>query len=284
MTATDAPAESPPTDSPERKQRRRALLFNSVLAAFAGLTAMIMVHEFVHLVAGAALGFPSTMVAFAVDHVGSPTPVEYAIMALSAPAFSLVSGLAMTFWLPFRRRGGFPHLLWLFFAFCSTQEGVTYLVITPFGVGDTGSSMQVLGAPVWVSILLCLIGVGGMFLNARLFAPHLIRHAGTETGDRNALGLFAWLFGMLLQTAFTFLYLTVAAVDLPPGDQIAVIMASMGVLVFAPMANIFARVKGVADQPYEPLTLPRIPVAGLVVSGVLVVTNIVLCVVGLALG
>lgn len=267
---TDVRAGARPADQLTRRQ----LLLNCVPAAVLGATAMIMVHEVVHLLTGAVLGYPSTMYAFGVTHDGAPTAGDEALMLLSAPAFSLISGLLLSVWLPLRRRGGFGHLVWLFFAFASIQEGIAYLCLTPFGVGDTGSAARVLGLPAWVGVVACLAGVGGMFLNARMFATHLVRHAGAEQGDRNAFSLFPWLYGMLVTSAITLLLLVITPMELSPGDQIAVISANTAILVFAPMANIFHR--QVAEVAYEPLALPRIPVAGLVAFGVLVLVNVAL--------
>lgn len=251
---------------------RRQLLLNGVVAAVLGVTAMIMVHELVHLVTGAALGFESTQYAYGVTHVGDPTPGQEAAMLLSAPAFSLVTGLLMSVWLPLRRRGGFGHLVWLFFAFASTQEGIAYLCVTPFGVGDTGAAATALGLPAWVGVLALLVGVAGMFGNARLFATHLARHDGPEQEYRMALSLYPWLYGMLIMMVLTIGYLAISPMDVSVGEQIAILTANSAILVFAPMANIFYR--QAADVPHEPLRLPRIPVAGLVAFGVLFVINI----------
>src|SRR5699024_12070353 len=70
-----------------------------------------------------------------------------------------------------RRRGDLLHLVWLWFAFASVQEGIAYLCLTPFGAGDTGQASQLLGLPVALQLVALALGVGGMFLNARAFAP-----------------------------------------------------------------------------------------------------------------
>lgn len=273
MTGTsELGAETRTTTGAAARPARRQLLVNCVVAAVAAVTVMIMVHEAVHLVTGAALGYESTMYAFGVTHAGDPTAGHVAWMALSAPAFSLVTGLLMACWLPLRARGGFAHLAWLLFAFASMQEGVAYLCLTPFGLGDTGAAAVALEVPAAVRIAACLVGVGGMFVTARMFATHLARHAGPDQADRNAFSLFTWLYGMLIMSALTIGYLAITPMEVSPGDQIAILMANTAILVFAPMANIFHR--RVADVPHEPLALPRIPVAGLVAIGVLLVINV----------
>ena len=261
--------------------RTRTLLIACVLAAVIGQTAMIMVHELVHLLAGVALGYPSTMYAFGVDHHGDPSVADEAFMNLSAPVFSLVSGLVMQVWQPFRRRADLLHLTWLFFAFASVQEMVGYLVITPFGAGDTGSTATLLGIPPWVQLLACAVGIAGMFANARAFAPHLMRYAGQDLGRRNAVGLFPWLYGMIICALFTLLYLTLTPAAFPVPALIAVMAANTALLVFAPMANIF--LARVADVPPQALRLRPVPVGGLIALAVLVLVNLALSIWGLSL-
>lgn len=110
----------------------RTLLINCVVAAVLATWLMIPIHELVHVIADRLNGFAVELYPFAVLTVGERTATQVAVGAISAPIFSLVSGLVMAFWLPLRRIGGFAHLLWLWFAFVSLMEGVGYLVITPF--------------------------------------------------------------------------------------------------------------------------------------------------------
>lgn len=275
MTTEPSRASTPSSASPSSSApSARRLLVNNLVAAVLACTVMIFVHELAHLVTGLVLGYPGVFVAFGVLHVGEPTAVEAAIMALAGPAFSLVTGLVMMFWMPLQQRRSFGHLVWLWFAFVSVQEAVTYLCLTPFGAGDTGDAARLLGLPVVWQFVALAIGVGGMFFTARMFAPHLFRYAGTDARHRNAMGLFVWLYGMIAIVALTFVYLLVVPVSFTPGEQIAVMVGGTALLVFAPMANIFHRqVAGVA--PVE-LRLPAVPVAGLVVLGVFVIINVLL--------
>lgn len=264
-------AEAPPQTS------RRQFLINNLVAALIGATAMVMVHEAAHTAAGVALGHPSTQYAFGVTHEGDPSPTDQVIMLLAAPAFSLVTGVLMALWTPLRSRSGhagFGHLVWLWFAFTSIQEGITYLCLTPFGAGDTGEAATLLGLPVAVQLVALAVGVAGMFANARAFATHLARHAGADHPSRMAMSLYVWLFGMIIQMLLAVLYLAITPVDLSPANQIAVVVAGTAILVFAPMANMFHR--QVAGVAHEPLRLPRIPLVGLIAWAALVVANLLL--------
>lgn len=259
----------------------RVLLLNNLLAALVASILMVFLHELAHLVAGLALGHPSTLFSFGVLHHGSPSDADRALMALAGPAFSLVTGVLMQIWTPLRRRADLSHLIWLWFAFTSVQEGVAYLCLTPFGVGDTGMAARLLGLPVAVQLLALLAGVGGMFANARAFAPHMARHAGEDGRLRNAMTLFVWLYGMIASVLLSIMYLAISPADIPAGAQIAILAAGTAILVFAPMAHIFTR--QVADVAHEPLRLRTTPVIGLVLLLVLVIGNVLLSF-GLPLG
>lgn len=259
----------------------RPLLLNNLIAALIASAVMIFLHESAHLVAHLALGHPSVMYSFGVNPLDSPSESDQVVMLLVGPAFSLVTGVLLQLWTPLRRRADFLHLVWLWVAFVSVQEGITYLCLTPFGAGDTGQAAQLLGLSLPLQFLALGIGVGGMFLNARAFATHMARHAGDDPRARNAMTLFPWLYGMIISVLLSILYLTISPAEIPAAAQVAILAAGTALLVFAPMANIFAR--NVAEVTYEPLRLRPVPVGGLVVLAVLVAGNIVLSF-GLQLG
>ncbi|MDN6304097.1 MAG: hypothetical protein L0J57_13780 [Brachybacterium sp.] len=252
----------------------RPLLLNNLVAALIASAVMIFLHEMAHLVAGLALGHTSVLYSFGVNHLGSPSEADQVVMLLAGPTFSLVTGMLMQLWTPLRRRGDLLHLVWLWFAFVSVQEGIAYLCLTPFGAGDTGQAAQLLGLPVAVQLLALAAGVGGMFLNARAFAPHMARHAGADPRLRNAMTLFPWLYGMIISVLLSILYLAISPAEIPASSQIAILAAGTAILVFAPMAHIFAR--SVTEMPHEPLRLRAVPVGGLVALAVLVAGNILL--------
>lgn len=260
--------------APSALPSSRTLLLHSLVAALIGSALMIFVHELAHLVAGLALGHPGTLYSFGVTHHGDPSEPDQVVMLLAGPVFSLVTGVLLQIWTPLRRRGDFAHLVWLWFAFTSVQEGVTYLCLTPFGAGDTGVAARLLGLPVPVQFLLFAVGVAGMFANAWAFAPHMARHAGADPHRRNAMTLFPWLYGMIVAVLLSLLYVTISPADMPAGAQIAVLAAGTGTFVFAPMAHIFAR--RVSEVRVEPLHLRSAPVVGLVLLALLVAGNIVL--------
>ena len=151
------------TSAPVRVSAR-PLLLNNLVAALIASAVMIFLHEMAHLVTGLVLGHPSILYPFGVLDQGSPSDSDQVVMLLAGPAFSLVTGVLMQLWTPLRRRGDLLHLVWLWFAFASVQEGIAYLCLTPFGAGDTGQAAQLLGLPVALQFVALAAGIGGMFL------------------------------------------------------------------------------------------------------------------------
>lgn len=259
----------------------RTLLFNSTVAAILATWIMIPLHELVHLAAMRLHGFPALLYPFAVNPIGNPDNAQVAVQAISAPLFSLVTGFVMAFWLPLRSRGGFAHLLWLWLAFSSIMEGVGYLVITPFGAGDTATTADALGWPIWPRFAVMALGIGLQFLTAFLFSAHVGRHAGTDRRRTWAFAFWPWLIGMTFSVALAGLYVAAGNAALSPGEVVAVLVGPVAVLVFAPMAFIWAR--RFAAQPAQPLGL-RPPIPGLAALVVIVAINLILLRNGLRVG
>lgn len=258
----------------------RTILPNNLAALLLGSAVMVLLHEAVHWLTGAALGYRSILYSFGVTYPDVRAPGAIATTAISAPIFSLVSGFAMIAWQPLRRIGGFAHLLWLWLAFISAQEGVTYFVIAPFGAGDTATFVEAAGWPGWVTIPLCLAGVAGMFATAALFATCVVRHCSGEITAMRAMAWYPWLLSIPFVLATGFLYTALAAMRLTAGEFVIVMLAGLSMTVFAPMAFIFVRRTRPAP---EPLALPPLPVAGIVGYAVMLVVNLLLTR-GLAIG
>ncbi len=261
-------AQQPAVETP------RTVLISSTLGAVFGSMLMVLVHEGVHLLTGIALGNSGTLYPFGVDHHGTRGPAAVAITAISAPIFSLVSGVVCAFWMPFKRRGGFGQLLWFWFAFTSIMEGVGYLVITPMGAGDTAATADALGWPMWPRLVAFAVGAGLMFVAARMFSPFVRRYAGSDRPRQWALAFWPWLLASAVNMLLAFTYLTMSRMSLSAGETIAIMSATMAVYVCAPMSFMF--LSKVADVPYEPLGLKPIPVGGLIAFGVMVVVNLLL--------
>lgn len=249
----------------------RTMLINATAALLLGSALMVIVHECCHWIAGALIGHRSTLYAFGVEYTPPTEGGEAAFTALAGVIGSLLIGALFTSWQPFRRSNGFGHLLWLWFAFTSLMEGVGYLVITPFGAGDTAMAVESFGWPIWVAFVMCGLGVALQFGTAWAFAPHVGRHAGTETARRYAFTLWPWIVASVVNVALSLLYLSLAASDPGEGAAFAIVAAATATTVFAPMSFIFARRFA---QPLEPLGLKPVPWVGVAAFAVLVALNL----------
>jgi len=145
----------------------RTLTVNASVAFVAAQSVVVLLHETSHLVAGLALGYANVMYPFGVEHFPLPGRTEATIMALTGPVFSLVTGLLALVIMPWRQSRGFLHLAWLWFAYMSVMEGAGYLVLTPFGVGDTGSTAAAYGSPAYLIWPAFALGVALPFWLAR---------------------------------------------------------------------------------------------------------------------
>lgn len=252
----------------------RSILVNSIVAAVLAEALMVIAHELCHLVTGLALGTGGTLFPFGVSPTVILSPTGIALTAISAPLFSLVSGALLAVWQPLRSRGGFGQVLWIWFAFVSIMEGVGYLVITPFGAGDTAATADALGWPLWPRLVACGIGIAGMFGAARMFAPLVRRYAGTERVSTWAFAFWPWVIGSVIDMLLSVIYLSLSAAQLSGGEQMAIVMAGMSAFVFAPMSFIFRG--SVVNEPFEPLRLRPVPVGGVVGVVAVLVVNLIL--------
>ncbi|MFV0426758.1 MAG: hypothetical protein ACK5KU_06960 [Beutenbergiaceae bacterium] len=252
----------------------RTLLINGTVAAALAVISMILVHELAHVVAGLAMGVGGTLYSYGVAPAGNPADPAGGIIAIAAPIFSLVSGLVMTQWQPLRRRAGFGHLVWLLFAFTSMMEGIGYLVIAPFGAGDTAAAVGYFGWPDWVPWVMFVVGVLLQFTLAWMYAPHVGQIAGPDRGRLLAFALWAWLIATGLIVLLQIITVSWARMDLTDGEATAIIAASTALLVFSPMALIFGR--RVNAAPYKPLGLPPVPVPGILALAAMIIAQQVL--------
>ncbi|AXH97192.1 zinc metalloprotease [Ornithinimicrobium avium] len=269
----------------------RNLVVHASVALVAAHLVVVLLHELAHVAAGVALGFSNELFPFGVVHSPEPDDGRDVVMLLAGPVFSLVTGLlAMTFQ-PFRRGPGQAHLLWLWFAGMSTMEGIGYLMLTPFGVGDTGTAADLLDVPALVSWGALAVAVLGTVGTARWFAGPAVRHTAGDLGSLRAFTFYPWIVGTVVVLALNALNLVLVGdalgPEMGPGVVVAVLMGAFALGVFAPMAMPFTtavqrRDPGAAGS--EPMALPRVPVLGLVLLVVVVLVNLVVLVPGLRIG
>lgn len=261
--------------------RQRRTLVASVVALLVGAKLAVLLHEVAHWVTGAVLGHPSQLYSYAVEHTGTMTPADEATAVLAGPVLSILLGLLLTTWLPLRHTAGVWHLVWLWTGFASLQEGVTYLVITPVGAGDTAAAAEVLGWHPVIIIGLGVVGIAGMFWQARRFAVHMMRHCGHDRGLAWRFAFIPWIVGSAILVVIQLIDLAIGPGSTSVAENVIIVFASISITVFAPMGFIFwSRAKA----EHEPLVLPSWPVGPTVLLVVLLVTNIVLLLTGPTLG
>ncbi len=254
---------------------RSTLIRTGVVAFVTGATIMILLHESSHAVAGALLGYGPTQLPFAIDYTPEPPAAARALTAITGPVFSLVTGFGLyavdRAVRPFRARP-YARLVWLWTVFASLQEGFGYFLIAGIApAGDTAQAFTLWGLPVGAFVAASFVGVGGLFLTARLFADPVVELSSSIT-DRRALSVWPWLYGTLGLVLLTGLYVLVGP-QVGPGDVATVMAGAVAVGVYAPMSMMFRRGQvGATESP----RLPAHPTAGYVLLAALVVVNLVL--------
>jgi hypothetical protein len=255
-----------------------AMLWNSSVAYVLANMVVIVLHESAHTVAGLVQGYQATQFTGEVRFTPGQTTTALVITALAGPLFSLVSGLlAMTFH-PFRRHG-FAHLLWIWIAFLSAEEGFGYLTIAPFiTAGDTGAALSALKAPGWVGWICSAVGIAGLVFLARQFAVRGVRHT-RDLYEIRAFCFYPWLIGTGVSMALVGAYLAFTpATSSAAVFAIMVGTASLG--VFAPMAMMFWQ----KVQTTKHLLELRTPRAGIAAAVALALGNLLVLARGIHFG
>lgn len=259
----------------------------TMLAFVTAVTLVVLVHELSHVLAGLLLGYENTLYPFGVTHHPDPSTADAAVAALTGPVFSLVTGAILMAWQPLRTRRGYGQLLWLFVAWVSFMEGVGYLLLTPFGIGDTGSTAAAYGVSVAITAPLGALGVLGTIWLAMRFAVPLLRHTDGSLAQMRSVAFYPWMIGTAMVLALTAAYLARAGDQFGAGDVFGVLMGAFALGVWAPMSLPFTTRARRADPALpgsEPLTVSRVPVLGVLVLVVLVAVNLVLLGPGLSIG
>lgn len=259
----------------------------ATLAFVTAVTLVVALHELSHAVAGLALGYGNTLYPFGVTHQPDPSQGDAAIAALTGPVFSLVVGAVAMVWQPLRAGRGYGHLLWLWVAWVSVMEGAGYLLLTPFGIGDTGSTAAAYDVPVWITAPVGALGVLATIWLAIRFAVPLLRHTDGTLSQMRTVAFFPWMIGTAVCLALATSYLLLAGDAFSADDMVGVLMGTFALGVWAPMSLPFttrARARAPQLPGSEPLQLARVPVAGVVLVLVLVLVNVLLLGPGLTIG
>lgn len=226
-------AESTETEWPETGRRRHIL--TNVLIAIGVAPLAILLHEYSHATAQLLLGSGgSTILAFSADPTNALSAVSEGWSAAAGPLFSLVSGLIV--WAIARGLRGWAFQIAFWYYIAALQNFSGYLMITPFGVGDSATVVASWGWPVWSQFVLLAVGIGGMFGIAALVAMDIRARYRTVRGVRMAV-YWPVLWATLVIIALAVVLATVGGYS--PGIVIAMVMSVMTMYVAALMSSMF---------------------------------------------
>lgn len=226
--ATNNEVEWPQTD------RRRHIVTNMLLAV--GVAPLvIMLHEYAHAVAQLLLGAGgSTVRALSAEAATALPAASQGWSAAAGPLFSLVSGLLV--WAVARRLRGWPFQIAFWYYVAGLQNFFGYLVITPFGVGDSSTVVAAWGWPVWSQFVMPAVGVGGMFGIAAMVAMDVQARYRTPRGMLMAVH-WPVLWASLVVIALTAVLAVVSGYGV--GVVIAMVTSTMSMYVAALMSSMY---------------------------------------------
>lgn len=252
-----------------------ALFMNATVAMVLGAQLMLLLHELGHVAGGLAFGHAGTLYPFAFLPAEEPTGAAKLVEVAAGPLLSLITGLLAVAWQPLRQGGGFWHLVWTWFGFASLMEFVGYLVITPFGAGDTAVLAEELDVAEPLRWAIIGGGILGMLPVAWAFARFVERSAGFAHKRRSwAFAFWPWIVATALCIALSLLFATISPAHLTEGEQVAVATVGAVLFVCAPMSFMVSKMaEGV---PTESLRLAPWPVAGGILLSFIIAADIAL--------
>lgn len=267
--ATATPSES----SAERSERggSAAILLNSTVALLLGGLITVLLHNVAQWVAGALLGFRAELFPFGVWFFPALAGGPAVIAALTGPILILLTGMAMQILQPFRFRGDFAHLLWIWIACSSLMLAAVQLLVAPVA-GDVGTALRALHAPGWIAWVAAAFGVLGVLSVAREWAIHSTRLCGRNRTRLLSFSVFPWLISVPLGVLLAFgevaaAQLTTRELQADAVDRWLIVLALAASTVFAPLSLLLVRR---VSELEEPLEVKPVPVVGLVALVVLI--------------
>ena len=262
--ANPSPAGDPGAAQVTGRVGTAAILVNSLVALLLGTGITILVHQLGHWVAGALLGSRSVLFAFGVTHEPALTGTDAVIAALAGPVLSLLVGSAMQILQPFRFRGDFAHLLWIWIAVTSLMVAATTLALAPFA-GDAATAVTALGWPGWAAWVAAGIGVVAMLGVAREWAVHSVRLCGHSPSRLRCFSWYPWLIALPVQLGLALAMLALAGVQPTLQERNLIVWAGATQTLFAPLSFLFTRRSQELEEPLQVTPVPWWGIVGLVV-------------------
>ena len=245
--------DAPSAPLPNGRSTRTHLLSNGVVALLLGLGLASAVRLLAQWVMIAALGLGDGGVASAES---LPRLVrDNALVAGAGPVVGVLLGLAMQVLQPFRFRGDFAHLLWIWTACSSLMLAAVPLACAPFG-GDLSVVLVALRLPAWVGGVAVAAGVAAVLGVAHQWAIHAVRLCGREVSRLLCFSVYPWLIGTVVQAAFVLTVVYLDRLDIPRTQALVPLLGGAALTAFAPLSLLFTRR---TDELEEPLLVGRVP-------------------------
>jgi hypothetical protein len=242
----------------------RPIAINSTVLYTLAFLATTILHELGHAVTGMLLGSHPILHHNYVDHrtVEDLSSGQQIAIALAGPVISLVQGLGAGFIFLNSRRRSLAELFVLWWSVLGFTNFFGYLMTGPvFSAGDIGKAYAIAGTPLWIQILLAVVGAALLLVVAyRMTSPFLqfsSRAEWLEDGAaRKRFSLHALILPWIVGSAIiTLLYLPIVAV-------VSIIYPVMSGMVFIfPWQNA-VNIRDV--QPASSVTIERTSVAAIV--------------------
>lgn len=169
----------------------------------------------------------------------------------------------------------------------SVMEGARYLILTPFGVGDTGATAAAYGSQPYIVLPAFAIAIAITFWLAMRFARPAVRHTAADLTSLRAFTFFPWIGGTIAVLVPSGIDVVRSGTAFSSGSIVAVLLGTVAIGVFAPMAMPFASrfARGnPTSAASERQHLQRVPVVGLVVIVGISVLNLAVLGGGLNVG
>ncbi len=161
----------------------RNIIINSTIMFVSATTIQGIIHELGHFIAAVLLHSSDvTLYHNYVQHDSSQLAQNSRLaIAAAGPLISLLTGIV--FYLVCRKTEH-PKFITLFYIYMSAFGFINfggYLLVSPFFEGgDTGYIFKQLGFPLWLTIVMALIGVVFLFYSIKMLCPYFVQLAPTS--------------------------------------------------------------------------------------------------------
>lgn len=211
--------------------RRSVLAVNSTIVFVGAFAFTALLHELGHFLSYLAFGAHPVLYFNRVEADDSTiTRTGVIASAMAGPVVSLAQGVLCARWVRRRsnNRGADLFLQWL--ALFGFINFFGYVMLTPLSsVGDTGKVAGLLGSPMWLNVLVAVVGIAVLLvLVVRLdgrFLGFVYGQPGARDRARwiNALVFFPIVIGSAINVAFAFPIATAISAIYPATSSLAVL-------------------------------------------------------------